>query len=242
MNAERLAPAAGGVEGDLGAHVEHVVGGTAIRVRSVWAVEGSRPSTGIENGALGRPDHGFPRSSVHVDRHLEVDHRLHRDRDRAVGGAPEELLADQRRAEGREQLEARRQPSLALWLRHVLGVEDPHLSAGGLEEEAERTGGPALPEGESSARIGPRSGLFVEPDVDALHQVAGDVDIVIFDERDPPGKAAIVTRFSIFLIEILARSSAGWALPEKMNCTGRCGSLTSSANCSNWRKNRSARL
>ncbi len=44
-----------------------------------------------------------------------------------------------------------------------------------------------------------------------------------------PAKRLSCRRLAIFLISCLPGSSAGWALPAKMNCTGRCVSLTNSA-------------
>ena len=49
-----------------------------------------------------------------------------------------------------------------------------------------------------------RPARCVEPDVDALHQVAGDVDVVIFDEHDAAGEAAVVAEVFDLLDEVLA--------------------------------------
>ena len=49
-----------------------------------------------------------------------------------------------------------------------------------------------------------RAARVVEPDVDALHQVAGDVDVVVFDEDDAAGEARIVAQVGDLLDQLLA--------------------------------------
>ena len=48
------------------------------------------------------------------------------------------------------------------------------------------------------------SARVVEPDVDALDQVPGDVDVVVFDEHDAAGEARIVAQVGDLLDELLA--------------------------------------
>src|SRR5690349_14416701 len=65
---------------------------------------------------------------------------------------------------------------------------------------------PAVEHGLHTTRAG---GFFwparsVQPNVDPLHQVPGDVDVVIFDEREAAGEAAVVAEVFNLLDEILA--------------------------------------
>ena len=83
-----------------------------------------------------------------------------------------------------------------------------------------------------------RPARIVQPDIDALDQMAADIDVVVFDE-DEPARRSRRSRINsaIFCSTCLPGSSCGWALPAKMNCTGRFGSLTIAASFSISRKN-----
>ena len=70
-----------------------------------------------------------------------------------------------------------------------------------------------------------RAARVVQPDVDALHQVAADVDVVVLDEHDPLPRARGVSAFVArpCCISSLPGLVGGCALPAKTSCTGRCG-------------------
>ena len=67
---------------------------------------------------------------------------------------------------------------------------------------------------------------MVQPKIDALHETARDVAVVILQKHDAVFETGFAAEFVNFLDEALPPSSRGCALPAKINCTGRVVSLS----------------
>ena len=67
---------------------------------------------------------------------------------------------------------------------------------------------------------------IVEPDIDALHEIAADVDVVILNKNESIGESESRIISAICCSTRLPGSSCGCAFPAKTNCTGRLGSFT----------------
>ena len=79
------------------------------------------------------------------------------------------------------------------------------------------------------ASIGPDR--IVEPDIDTPRtRITGDIDIIIFQENDAAAYGLFEeAKWTIWRMISLPPVSFGWALPAKMICTGRSGSLSNLA-------------
>ena len=115
-------------------------------------------------------------------------------------------------------------------VRPVVGFGPPAVEHREVEPAVEHD---LLPAGAGGFQRTPR---VVQPDVDALHQVPADVDVVVFDEDDlageTPGRASAWRSAGA---TALPGPSCGWALPAKMNWTGRSRVVDESAQSSRGR-------
>ena len=118
----------------------------------------------------------------------------------------------------------------------VVGFRPPAVENGEIQAAVQDH---LLPAGARGLERTPR---IVQPDIDALHEVAADVDVVVLDEDEFVGKLPVAHQLRDLLQHAFAGLVRGCALPAKTNCTGRFGSFTIEASFSISARIRLARL
>ena len=73
-------------------------------------------------------------------------------------------------------------------------------------------------------------------------EAAGEIEVVAFDHQEPALELGQLRDLDDAPDQLLARPSAGWALPAKMNSTGRSGSPTVCRSSSRFSSSSAARL
>ena len=87
-----------------------------------------------------------------------------------------------------------------------------------------------------------RPARSIEPHVHALHQVAGDVDVIVLDEDDARAQLGRMLAWTTVSSTSCPGRSAGCALPANTICTGRVSLHTMRLRRSMSVKSRLARL